>query len=88
MKIFNSLGPNPRGLRMMLLEKGLTFPMERIDLLAAENRGAEYAARNPGAQLPSLETDSGMMISETVPIFEYIEDNHPNPPMIGSNAEE
>ena len=49
MKIFNSLGPNPRGLRMMLLEKGVSIPMERIDLLAAENRSGEYAQRNPGA---------------------------------------
>ncbi|MFP6781121.1 MAG: glutathione binding-like protein [Gammaproteobacteria bacterium] len=88
MKIFNSLGPNPRGLRMMLLEKGVSIPMERIDLLAAENRSGEYAQRNPGAQLPSLETDSGMMISETIPVFEYIEDLHPEPAMIGSNPEE
>ncbi|MFT4562402.1 MAG: glutathione S-transferase [Gammaproteobacteria bacterium] len=88
MKIYNSLGPNPRAVRMILMEKGLSFPMERIDLLAAENRSGDYAARNPGAQLPSLETDQGVMISETVPIFEYLEDKHPTPPMIGRSAEE
>lgn len=88
MKIYNSLGPNPRALRMLLIEKGLTFPTERIDLLAAENRAGDYAARNPGAQLPSMVTDGGMTIAETTPIFEYLEDKYPSPPMVGSSAEE
>ena len=88
MKIYNSLGPNPRAMRMMLAEKGLSFPMERIDILSAENRSGDYAARNPGAQLPSIELDDGSMISETVPVFEYIEDKNPAAPMIGANAEQ
>jgi glutathione S-transferase len=88
MKIYNSLGPNPRALRIVLLEKGLSFPMVTIDILAAENRQGEYLARNPGAQMPSIELDDGTMISETVPIFEYIEDKYPTPPLIGSTPEE
>jgi glutathione S-transferase len=88
MKIYNSLGPNPRALRMMLLEKQLSFPMERVDLLGAENRTGEYASRNPGAQLPALELDDGTLICETVPVMEYIEDTHPVIPLIGSDARE
>ena len=78
---YDSFGPNPRALRMFLLEKKLTFPRSRIDLLGAENRRAPYTERNPGGQLPALELDDGRVIGETVAIFEYLEEKHPNPPL-------
>src|SRR5262249_52091331 len=44
--------------------------------------------RNPGGQLPSLEMDDGCVIGETVAIFEYLEEKHPMPPLVGSTPEE
>lgn len=88
MQMFNSFGPNPRALRMFLAEKGITLPMREVDLMGAENRGAEYVGRNPGGQLPALELDNGKTIGETVAIFEYLEEKHPQPALIGSTAEE
>ena len=38
MKLLNSLGPNPRIVRMFALEKGLEIPFEEVDILAAANR--------------------------------------------------
>ena len=74
MKLLSSLGPNPRGVRMFMLEKNISLPTEEIDLLNAENRSGSYAEKNPGAQMPSLELDDGTVIAETVPIFEYLDD--------------
>ena len=74
MKVYNSFGPNPRALRMFLAEKGLTVPMQDVDLMAAENRKPPYTERNPGGQLPSLELDNGKTIGETVAIFDYLEE--------------
>jgi glutathione S-transferase len=88
MRIYDSFGPNPRALRMFLLEKGLTFPSVPVDLLGAENRRAPYTERNPGGQVPALELDDGRLIGETVAIFEYLEDRHPTPPLIGRTPEE
>jgi glutathione S-transferase len=85
MKLLNSLGPNPRIVRMFLLEKGLEIPFEEIDILAADNRRAPYLANNPGGQMPSLILDNGRCISETVAICEYLEDLHPTPPLIGAD---
>lgn len=88
MKLYDSLGPNPRAVRMFLLEKGLELPKVEIDLLGAENRGAVYCEKNPGGQLPALELDDGRVLGETVVIMEYLEDHNPQPPLIGTSAEE
>jgi glutathione S-transferase len=88
MRHYNSFGPNPRALRMFLLEKKLSFPTAEIDLLGMENRRPPYTDRNPGAQVPALELDDGTLLAETVAIFEYLEEKHPAPPLIGATAEE
>ncbi|MGH7001106.1 MAG: glutathione S-transferase family protein [Stellaceae bacterium] len=88
MQMYDSFGPNPRANRMVLLEKGLTFPMKVVDLMQAENRQPPYTDRNPGGQLPGLELDNGKCIGETVAIWEYLEEKHPTPPLIGATAED
>ena len=88
MKIYDSFGPNPRALRMFLLEKGVEAPKVDVDLLGMENRRPPYTDRNPGGQLPALELDDGRVIGETVAIFEYLEERFPTPPLVGSTAEE
>jgi glutathione S-transferase len=88
MQVYDSFGPNPRALRMFLLEKNLTLPKKELDLLGAENRRAPYTDRNPGGQMPALELDDGRVLAETVAIFEYLEEKHPKPPLVGSTAEE
>ena len=88
MKIYDSFGPNPRALRMYLLEKGLDLETVPVDLMGAENRKSPYTDRNPGGQVPALELDDGRVLGETVAIFEYLEEKHPRPPLIGTTAEE
>ena len=88
MKLYNSLGPNPRLVRMFLLEKGLELPLEEVALLGGANRQPPYTGKNPGGQLPSLELDDGTVLGETVTICEYLEDTNPTPALIGSTPEE
>ncbi len=88
MLLYNSLGPNPRAMRMFLAEKGTMIPTKDVDLLGAENRRAPYTDKNPGGQIPALELDDGTVIGETVPIWEYLEEQNPKPALIGSNAKE
>ena len=86
MQVYDSFGPNPRALRMFLLEKGLELPKIDVDLLGAENRRGPYLERNPGGQLPALELDDGRVLGETVVIYEYLEEKHPRPPLIGPTS--
>lgn len=86
MKLLNSFGPNPRMVRMFMLEKNITLPVENLDILTGENRKGTYLEKNPTGQTPSLELDDGSVIAETVPICEYLEELHPTPALIGSTA--
>jgi glutathione S-transferase len=88
MKFYNSIGPNPRVVKMFMAEKGLDIPRVEVNLMAGENRQEPYLSKNPSGQMPALELDDGVVLSEIVPICEYLEETHPSPPLIGSNAEE
>jgi glutathione S-transferase len=88
MKFYNSLGPNPRVVRMFLAEKGLSIPTEQVDVIGGENRQAPYLAKNPHGQTPALELDDGRCLSEILPICEYLEELHPEPPLVGATPEE
>ena len=88
MKFYNSVGPNPRVVKMFMAEKGLDIPRVEVNLIAGENREDPYKAKNPSGQMPALELDDGVVLAEILPICEYLEETHPNPPLIGTNAEE
>ena len=63
MKFYNSLGPNPRLVRMFMAEKGIEIPTEEVDLMAGDNRRPPYSERNPTGQMPALELDDGRVIA-------------------------
>ena len=88
MRLLNSFGPNPRMVRMFMLEKGIELESVEHDLMGAENRQEAYAKKNPGAQMPSLELDDGSVLAETTVICDYLEELNPSPSLIGSNAQE
>jgi glutathione S-transferase len=87
-KLYNSIGPNPRMVRMFMHEKRIEIPLEPVDLMGGENRRAPYTDKNPAGQLPALELDNGAVIAETTAICEYLEDVQPQPPLIGATPEE
>ncbi len=89
MKLHTSVGPNPRVVKMFLAEKGLEIPFVTVDLMGGENRKAPYNTDvNPAGQTPALELDDGSCLTEITAICEYIDERHPSPPLIGTNAEE
>ncbi len=88
MKFYDSIGPNPRIVRMFMAEKNISMPKQTVDLRAGENRQAEHLKRNPHGQMPALELDDGSYLSEVTAICEYLEEKQPAPPLIGSTAEE
>lgn len=87
MKLYNSIGPNPRVVNMFLAEKGVDVTREKVDLMAGENRREPYLTVNPAGQLPALELDDGSVITEVTTICEYLEEKHPEPVLIGKTAE-
>ena len=88
MKLYNSVGPNPRIVRMFMAEKGIEIPKQTVDLRKGENREPEHLERNPHGQMPTLELDDGSYLSEITAICEFLEEKHPAPPMIGATPEQ
>lgn len=88
MKLYNSVGPNPHVVRMFAAEKGIKVDLVQVDILKNEGRQPGHMARNAAGQTPSLELDDGTNISEITAICEYLEEVHPTPALIGSNAVE
>jgi glutathione S-transferase len=78
--------PNPRRVRIFLAEKGMAVPIEEVDIVAAQNRGPEFRAKNPLGTVPVLELDDGTMIAESVAICRYVEEIQPEPPLMGVGA--
>jgi glutathione S-transferase len=88
MKLYDSIGPNPRIVRIFMAEKGIEMPKQTVDLRGGENRQEAHLKRNPHGQMPALELDDGSYVSEITAICEYLEEKKPAPALIGSTPEE
>jgi glutathione S-transferase len=87
MKLFNSVGPNPKVVRMYMAERGIEIDLEEIDLMGGANRQSDYVKINPGGQLPALELDNGDVIAEITCICEYLDDRDGGSSLIGTTPE-
>ncbi len=88
MKLYDSIGPNPRIVRMFMAEKDISMPKQTVDLRGGENRQEAHLKRNPHGQMPALELDDGSYLSEVTAICEYLEEKKPAPALIGSTPEQ
>jgi glutathione S-transferase len=73
-----------------MAEKGIDFneiEIVDLDLVAAENLSEEYKRKNPLGGVPTLELDNGTCIAESMAISRYFEETHPEPPLMGTDAE-
>jgi glutathione S-transferase len=88
MQLYNSIGPNPRAVRIFMAEKGIDLPKVEVDILGGDNRKGPYLAKNPSGQCPALELDNGMILAEITAICEYLDEMKPEPALIGNTPEE
>lgn len=88
MKFHDSIGPNPRAVRMFMQEKGITIPPVKVDLLKGENRKEPYLKNNAMGQTPALELDNGAFVCEITAICEYLDELNPANTLIGKTPEE
>jgi len=86
MKFYNSIGPNPRVVRMFMAEKGINVPKVEVDLLGGENRREAYAKLNPSGQMPALELDDGTVLAEVTAICEYLDEIKKDTPSLVGNS--
>jgi len=89
MKLYDGgRAPNPRRVRIFLAEKGMSVPMEPVNLGALEHKTAAYTAINPLQRVPALVLDDGTVITESMAICRYFEGLRPEPPLFGRGGRE
>ncbi|WP_439568620.1 glutathione S-transferase family protein [Sphingopyxis sp.] len=88
MKLYQSLGPNPRVVLMYLAETGVAVDRQFIDIMAAENRQPEFCTKSPLGHTPLLELDDGSCIAESIAICEYLDETAAGHALLGATAEE
>ncbi len=88
MKFYNSVGPNPRMVRIFMSELGVEIPSEDVDIRSGVNRQPEFLKINASGQCPALVLDDGTTIAEITAICEYLDDKAGGTSLIGTTPEE
>jgi maleylacetoacetate isomerase len=71
--------------RIALALKGLTYESRVFDLRAKEQHVGDYKQVNPMLSVPAL-TDGANALFESMAICEYLEETHPEPPLLPKAA--
>ncbi|MDF1763698.1 MAG: glutathione S-transferase family protein [Oleibacter sp.] len=90
MKLYdNSHAPNPRRVRMVLAEKGITdYEKINLDLGAGDNLHPDFLAKNPAGKIPVLELDDGLCLSETGAICRYLDETFSETSLYGATPKQ
>lgn len=79
MKLYFAPGACSLSPHIALLESGLDFSTEKVDLRAKKTAsGADFTAINPRGYVPALELDNGLVLTEGPAIVQYIADHAPD----------
>jgi len=88
MKLYQSLGPNPRVVLMYLAETNVQVDRRFVDIMAAENRQPDFCSKSPLGHTPVLELEDGSCIAESVAICEYLDETLGRNALLGATPEE
>ena len=67
--------------RIALALKNLSYDYVSIDLAKGAHRKPEWGAINPQHLVPALE-DDGARLYQSIAVMEYLEETHPQPPLL------
>jgi maleylpyruvate isomerase len=68
--------------RIVLGLKGIAYERASHELRRGEQRAPEYLALNPQGLVPALELDGGQVLTQSLAICEYLDEVHPDPPLL------
>ncbi|WP_068874749.1 MULTISPECIES: glutathione S-transferase family protein [unclassified Phenylobacterium] len=90
MKVYDTpLAPNPRRVRWVMAEKGITdVEVITLNLMEGQHKTPDYLAKAGLANVPMLEMDDGTCVTESIAICRYLESRYPEPNLFGRTPEE
>jgi maleylacetoacetate isomerase len=68
--------------RIALELKGLGYDYIPVHLVKGEHKQEQFAAVSPSGLVPALETDEGELLGQSMAIIEYLDETHPQPPLL------
>jgi maleylpyruvate isomerase len=68
--------------RIALNLKDLDFDQVPVNLIKGEQRSETFRAHNPQGLVPALVTDDGTTLTQSLAICEYLDERHPEPPLL------
>ncbi|MBX3653260.1 MAG: maleylacetoacetate isomerase [Ramlibacter sp.] len=71
--------------RIALELKSLPYDYIPVHLVKGEHKAAGYSAVSPSNLVPTLETDAGAHLSQSLAIIEYLDETHPSPALLPSD---
>lgn len=74
--------------RIALNLKGLPYDTVPVHLGGGEHLRPQFAAVNPQKRVPALALDNGEMLLQSLAIVEYLDEVHPDPPLLPKDAVE
>ena len=74
--------------RIALGLKGIVVEHRHYKLRDGEQRAPEFLELNPQGLVPALELDDGRVITQSLAIIEYLDETHPEPPLLPSDPYE
>ncbi|AJE44891.1 maleylacetoacetate isomerase [Celeribacter indicus] len=74
-------------LRAALNLKGLEYDYIPYVLRDGETRRPDYLAKNPQGLVPTLETGEGRFLTQSLAIIEWLEETHPEPPLLPADPD-
>ena len=78
--------PNPRRLALFMQYKGIEIETRQIDLMAGEQFSDDFRNINPECTVPALVLDNGAILTQVIGICTYLEELHPQKPLMGTTA--
>src|SRR6516225_2017484 len=72
--------------RIALNLKGLTAAHLPHHLRKGEQRAPAFLALNPQGLVPALEGDAGEVLTQSLAIIEWLDETHPEPPLLPKDA--
>jgi glutathione S-transferase len=78
---YGSGSPYAWRVQLVLEEKGIPYEPVLLSFSQGDHKKPEHLARHPHGKVPAI-ADDGVTVYESTPIVEYLEEKHPDKPLL------
>jgi glutathione S-transferase len=79
--------PRPWRVSLAMMFKGLDYELETLVASKGEHKAPAFLALNPRGRVPVIR-DGDFVLAESLAIISYLDERHPEPPLLGTTPEE